>query len=255
VSEPCPDEKPKSRTAFQVAVALGIIGGSITICTGLGYVLQEGVKPIAAYHRSQNDLKQLSLAIHNEQDTHGRMPGPFLDRDFSRGGVIPETPRDRLSWRVSALPYIESSPLFHSFNHSEPWDSPTNRPHSDSHYSYYADPLDGKTTLTPYRVFYDNGALWDSDPKRRLSLKDIPDGSSNTILIAESTVQVPWAQFNEHPYSPGGPLPELGRASRNTFLVAMADGSVRVVKKSVSPATLNAAITRAGNDIVGPDWD
>ena len=73
-------------------------------------------------------------------------------------------------------------------------------------------------------------------------------------VIAESTVQVPWAQFNEHAYDPNGPLPELGRESRSKFLVAMADGSVRTVKKSVSPNTLRAAITRAGNDTVGPDW-
>ena len=107
---------------------------------------------------------------------------------------------------------------------------------------------------TRFRCFYDNGALFSTNPKDRVSISAIPDGSSNTILFAESGERVPWAQFNEWAYDPAAPPPPLGHPARDVILVAMADGSVRMVKKTVSPATLNAAITRKGGDTLGPDW-
>lgn len=245
---------PKPKQLHRTILVLGLIGGAIGLCSGLSFVFQHFGPILGAEVRSQSNLKQIGLAVHTYSGAERRMPGPFLDDHARDQFPIPENPSDRLSWRVVVLPYIEASPIYVKINKSEVWNSPTNGPLLDHHRSTFADPLDGKTSFTPYRVFYDNGALWDSDPKRRLALDKVPDGSSNTILVVESTVQVPWAQFNEHPYGPNGSLPELGRASRNTFIVVMVDGSVRTVKKTVNPATLNAAITRAGNDTVGTDW-
>lgn len=244
-----PDAPPKPRTLHRTLFALGIIGGIIGVCSGLSLILQEFGTIVGAEMRSQNNLKQIALAVHNSDDAQGFMPGPFLDDPN-----MPEKPSDRLSWRVGLLPYLESGTPFVRVNRSEAWNGPTNGPLLDRHWPTYADLHDDDATLTAYRVFHDNGALWDSDPKRRIALNKIPDGAANTILIVESTVQVPWAQFNEHPYDPAGPLPELGRTGRNTFLVCMADGSVRVVKKGVSPNTLRSAITREGGDGLGPDW-
>ena len=65
---------------------------------------------------------------------------------------------------------------------------------------------------------------------------------------------MPWPAPREVPYTPSGPLPKLGHKDRPVFLVGMADGSVRSVKKTVSDATLRAAITADANDVVGADW-
>jgi Protein of unknown function (DUF1559) len=246
------DVEPKSRRLYHLFAALAIIGGTITLCTGFFFLMSPMVAEKAARMSSTSNMKQLALAAHNSNDSMDEMPGPFVDGEMAR--TIPEDPTLRLSWRVALLPYIEASHLYSDIALTEAWDSPTNRPVTNTHYRPFADPLDGKSTLTPYRVFYDNGALWDTDPKRRVALDKIPDDAANTIMIAESTAQVPWAQFNEHPYSPDGPLPELGRATRNTFLVAMADGSVRSVKKTVAPHILRAAVTRDGGEPVGPDF-
>lgn len=257
-TEDDPDATPPNpetrRLGLRLCLTLGVIGAVIGCCTFLPPLVQEVLKPFAAEQTSKNNLHQLQLAMHMYDGTNSRMPGPHFDGGGHQGIVIPENPTDRLSWRVMMIPYLESTSLYSQVNFSEAWNGPNNGPLLNTCWHTYADPLDGKTSFTPYRVFYDNGALWDSDPKKRVALKDIPDGSSNTILIAESTVQVPWAQFNEHAYDPTGPLPELGRASRNTFLVAMADGSVRAVKKSVSANTLRAAVTRAGGESLGADW-
>lgn len=248
------DAKPKSRVWFRLCVTLGVIGGVIGLSSGLWLALREIVKPLAAQQQSRNNVKQIAIALHNINDVYGHMPGPFLDTAVEPKMTLPDIPADRLSWRVSILPYLESDPTYSRVNKSEAWNGPTNRSLLDRDWKVFADPEDHPTSLTPYRVFHDNGALWDSDPKRRLPLDRIPDGASNTILIAESTVQVPWAQFNEHQFDPNGSLPELGRASRNTFFLAMADGSVRVVKKSVAPNILRAAVTRDGGEQLPADW-
>lgn len=248
-----PDAVPKSRRLYKLCVTLGIVGGAIGLCGGLFFVMASHAQQSAAQLSSKGSMCQLDLAVHDYNDANGTMPGPFLDGAVTNG-IIPPDPADRLSWRVAILPFIEAQDLYFQFNTSERWNSPTNLPLANTHYRPLCDPLDGKTHRTPYRVFYDNGALWDSDTKCRIPLDKIPDGASNTLLFVESTGKVPWAQFNEHHYNPEGQLPELGRSSRNTFLAAMADGSVRVVKKSLSANTLRATITRAGGDAPGADW-
>jgi len=253
-TEDDPDPKPKSRWLYRLCVTLGVIGCTIGLCSGLFFLMAPTIRGNADYLSFKGTMKQLTLGVHNYNDSNGTLPGPFDDRN-GRVTEIPQDPRRRLSWRAAVLPFVEEDGVFRMLDPSQPWDGSVNSPATSLAIRPYTDPADGRTsTHTPFRVFHDNGALWDTDPKNRIPPDKIPDGASNTILIAESTVQVPWAQFNEHPFDPNGSLPELGRASRNTFLVAMADGSVRVVKKSVSANTLRAAITRDGGESLGPDW-
>jgi hypothetical protein len=244
-----PDAPPKPRTLHRALFALGVLGAMVGLCTGVSFIFEAFGKLVGDQMHSQNNLKQISLAVHDYDSALGVLPGPFLDDPN-----MPEKPSDRLSWRVTILPFLESDPTFNRVNKSEAWNGKNNGPLLDRGWHTYADPRDDDATRTAFRVFHDNGALWDSDPKRRVPFDKIPDGAANTILVVESTVQVPWAQFNEHPYDPAGPLPELGRTGRNSFLACMADGSVRAVKKSVSSNTLRSAITREGGDEVGQDW-
>lgn len=249
------DDKPNSRQWYKLCVTLGVVGVTIGICSGLLMWVFPFFQREVWYHtENHKHTQQLGIAHERYDAEHHTMPGPFHDDD-GRLTDIPPDPADRLSWRVSLLPYVEQDHLYRKFNLSEAWDSPTNAPVSATGVYTYTDYLDTyASTHTPYRVFYDNGAIFDSDPKNRVGLSNIHDGASNTLLVVESTIKVPWAQFNEHRYDPDGPLPPLGRADRGSFLAAMADGSVRVVKKSVSPNTLRATITRASGDAVGPDW-
>ena len=78
----------------------------------------------------------------------------------------------------------------------------------------------------------------------------VTDGTSNTILFAESRNLVPWAAPQDMPYSANGPLPQLGNPTRPGFIVCMADGSVKFVKNTVNPAVLRGYITR--NDGIVP---
>src|SRR5262249_35560887 len=68
--------------------------------------------------RSTNNVKQMSLAMHNYANAYGYFP---------RQAIHGKDGRPLLSWRVSLLPYLEQMPLYRKFRLDEPWDSPHNR--------------------------------------------------------------------------------------------------------------------------------
>ena len=75
-------------------------------------------------------------------------------------------------------------------------------------------------------------------------------------MIAEAGNPVIWTKPDDMEYDPKKPLPRLGRVWNPAgFLAAMADGSVRMVGPKVTEKTLRAAITAAGNETLGPDWN
>jgi hypothetical protein len=70
----------------------------------------------------------------------------------------------------------------------------------------------------------------------------------------EADDRVPWTKPQELTYSPQKPLPALGGHYNGDFLVALADGSVRIVRKTTSETAIRAAITANGGEIPPSDW-
>lgn len=89
-----------------------------------------------------------------------------------------------------------------------------------------------------------------SSPPR---ITSISDGTSNTFLIAEAGEAVPWTMPVDIAYDPRKPLPKLGGQFPHTFHVAMADGSVRALPKSIDSAMIHRAISANGGEVVA--WD
>jgi len=244
---------PKSGSGMKVVfIVLGIVGVVVVGLVVGGFFAVSKVREAAARMQTSNNMKQIGLGLQNYNDQHIKSPGPFVDPTPGMSG--PANPSDRLSWRVELLPYIEQGNLFTGIQRDQAWNSPANQPFTSKPIKTFGDPNDPSDANTRFRCFYDNGALFSSNPKDRVSISAIPDGASNTIMFAESGERVPWAQFNEWAFDPNSPPPSLGHPNRDVILVGMADGSVRFIKKTVSPASLNAAITRAGNDVVGSDF-
>src|SRR5207249_2796575 len=67
---------------------------------------------------SQNNLKQIGLAMHNYHDTY---------RHFPPQALTDKNGKPLLSWRVAVLPFIEQDNLYRQFKLDEPWDSEHNR--------------------------------------------------------------------------------------------------------------------------------
>jgi hypothetical protein len=111
---------------------------------------------------------------------------------------------------------------------------------------------------TCYRIFVGGGAMFEHGKKTRLSpigmsgpdVIFIPDGTANTLMIAEATGTIPWTMPVELEYVHGGPLPPLGPANESNFVVAFADGSVRAFPRGIDPERLHAAITAAGSETI-----
>jgi hypothetical protein len=196
-----------------------------------------------------NQLHQLAIGLLSYADDHnGTLPAHAV---FGCDG------QPLLSWRVLILPYIEEEALFREFRLDEPWDSPHNMRLLPRMPKLYA-PVPGKRLprehATHFQVFIGTGAAFEGRDGV-LFPGGFPDGTFNTILIVEAADAVPWTKPADVAYAPDSPLPPLGSVSPKFFMVAMADGSTRAVDHQlVSEATLRAAITRNGGEILGDDW-
>jgi hypothetical protein len=186
---------------------------------------------------SANNLKQLALAMHNYLDTYKQFPPVAI---FSSQGGKP-----LLSWRVALLPYLEQNELYKKFRLDEPWDSAHNKKLLAQMPKVYA-PVGIKSKephTTFYQVFTGKGTMFEG--AKGATIGSIPDGLSNTIMIAEAGEPVPWTKPEDLPYDDGKPLPKLGAMFDNGFHIAMADGSVRLVPKKFNERILRLAITCA----------
>jgi len=197
--------------------------------------------------QSMNNLKQMGLAMHNYHSTYEKFPPAYsADKDG----------KPLLSWRVHILPYIEQEALYKEFHLDEPWDSEHNKkliarmPKVYQSSKALPESLGVTTYLTPRAketVFPGKDAI---------GIKDITDGTSNTILIvdADDDHAVIWTKPEDLKIDPK--KPEVGLANRNGngFLVEMCDGAVRMLSNKISAKTLWAAFTRAGGEVLGSDF-
>ncbi len=204
-----------------------------------------------------NDLKQLALALHSYHDANDHLPGanaPHLDPKGS-GQKYP------VSWRVLILPYVEMTDTQSGYRFDEPWDGPHNialldrmpkslrHPKAESEqtppgYTHYR-VIVSRSDAKPSALFTD-GLL---GPK----LKEIPDGTSNTIMIVEAEEAVPWTMPEVLLLDRNQPLPKLGGHLGKYFLAALADGSVRTFRNDMPEHKLRAWITKDGGEELDGD--
>ncbi len=242
-----------SKTLF---IVLGSLGAVFALCIG-GVVAMymfavkpvvekaiEKVKEAEERMSSTNNAKLIGMGTIFYHDINDRYPLVYAN-------TINQPPADitqMLSWRVSVLPYLEQQGLHQQFNLNENWDSATNKPLGQRRLAIFADDLQNEQTR--YRCFYDNDAIFSSNPRQTTRLSNIHDGTSNTMIMAEFTETVPWSQCNELRYDPARPLPAFGKPNTSAFIAAFADGSVRTIRKTVDEKMLRNAITKADGNVV-----
>ncbi len=156
-----------------------------------------------------------------------------------------------LSWRVMLLPYLGHADLYDKFKLDEPWDSAHNKPLSDQMPSVYRSlstnaKLPGKTT---YLAPIGKGLLFSGD-KQGIGLRDVTDGTSNTIAIlqADENHAVPWASPQDLAVDLKKPADGLVEYPGAGALVGISDGRVATLRKGIADKSLAALFTRNGND-------
>lgn len=228
--------------------SLGIGPMQAGMAIGLLLPAVQGAREGATRAASTNNMKQLGLAMHNYHAAYGALP-PAV--------VTDKNGKPLYSWRVLILPFIEQEAVYRAWKLDEPWDSPNNKPLSDRVIRTFNEPSEPPSNRTHYRVFYGNGALFNTAVQGRPTgtrFADIVDGTSNTLMIAQTRDSVPWAAPDELPYDPAKPLPALGLPGARDFLCGIADGSVRRVKNNLKPQTLHWLIQKADGNVL-PDLD
>jgi hypothetical protein len=215
----------RTEKSLRASASLSLDGAARKI---IGVTLVE----TARLNKAKNNLKQLTLAMHNYHDTYGNLPTPAITD--AKGKPL-------LSWRVAILPFIEQQHLYNQFKLDEPWDSPHNKKLLERMPSIYA-PV-GVKTKEPYSTFYQlctgPNTPWLTISTRARIPANFPDGTSNTFFLVEAAEAVPWTKPVDLAIDPKKPLPSLGAQFKEVFLAGMADGSVRSL-----PRDLDAKILR-----------
>jgi hypothetical protein len=209
----------------------------------------QSVRNAAQKQIDMNNLHQLALAMHNYAIGSQCLPSAAI---CSADG------KPLLSWRVAMLPFLEQNDLYSQFHLNEAWDSPHNMTLLEKMPSVFASPngVGDKQGATRYRVFTGDQAAFPLLSRKKgmagafgRPFTEFTDGTSNTALIFETAEPVEWTKPEDMPYDPKGKLPKMG-GTANGFHAAFADGSVRLLPRSLDEKTLRAIITPAGGEIV-----
>jgi hypothetical protein len=200
------------------------------------------VRDAAARLRSQNNLRQIAIAMHNYESVNGGLPAQAVyDKD---GKAL-------LSWRVMILPYIEQNELYKEFKLDEAWDSPHNKKLLAKMPNTYQAPTGKPQHLhgTFYQGFAGKGAFFEG--KKGIRFADITDGTSNTIMIVEAGNDVPWTKPEDLPFVPDKPLPKRANMYLTPgFNAVFCDGAARFISDKVKDSSLQKIITRNGGEVL-----
>jgi prepilin-type processing-associated H-X9-DG protein len=211
------------------------------------------VRSAASRMKDSNSLKQIGIALHNYHDTYSQV----VVHAVGPNALPLKNPKDKplLSWRVALLPYLEHDNLYRQFKLDEPWDSPHNKKLVEKMPAVYAPPKPGKPGYTHLQMVVGPNAM---QPVGARIPGSFPDGTSNTIAVAEAAQPVIWTKPDDI-MLPGKALPKdlkkkFGGLHPGGFNVLLWDGSVRFIKDSVSDATLGRALNPRDGMVLGSDW-
>lgn len=236
-----------------LVIVLGIVGIGAIACGGILLALLlpavQAARGASQKMQSQNNLKQIALALHNYHDTYQVFPPAY---------TVDANGRKMHSWRTIILPYVEAQHVYQQVNFNEPWDSPTNLAVAAQMPFVYRHPADGpagsSTTETSYLAVFGPNAIFSGEKGAKMS--EITDGTSNTVMVAEVRGSgVNWMEPRDLDMTQfvgqfGMPTPGKPSYPGGGGNVAMADGSVRFLDGNVDPGTRQAIATRNGAEPV-----
>jgi prepilin-type N-terminal cleavage/methylation domain-containing protein len=269
---------PRAFTLVELLVVIAIIG----VLVALLLPAVQAAREAGRRAQCQNNLRQVGIGLQAYHDTW---------KAFPRGGW--SSTSANLSWGAAILPHIEEQPLFLRLNRDKPYTDPSNLAVGSTVLPVFICPTSSKEMLTKksadlpststhmyartdYGAVNGERALRASTatnvPERgamilekNISLAQITDGASHTILIGESPeglhslwfgvrnlfdqsapINAPATYASQYVFYDYGQ--EISSYHPDGALVLLADGSVHFLSESISPQTLSALCSREGND-------
>jgi prepilin-type N-terminal cleavage/methylation domain-containing protein len=207
VAQPVPAQRRHGFTLIELLVVIAIIA----ILIGLLLPAIQKVREAAARAQSQNNLKQMSLALHNAHDVNGALPP--LSGIYPPNGSGEGAGYGPVHYLI--LPFIEQQALYdrgfwragrEKRSNQGPQSFPVKVFRNPSDFSAPADPIVLNYAGTSYGANAQVFALVDAlgrmvNAQNYRTLLSITDGTSNTIAFAEGYAKcgsggMSWGELN-----------------------------------------------------------
>ena len=263
-----PDGHTSTNRQSVPSTPVGNVNATFTLPVAIALMLPavQQAREAARRTQSKNNLKMLALAAHFHNDVHNHFPTGTVANPKLK-------PEQRLSWAWSLLPYLEQESLQKATDKNQSWDANANSILSQTVVPGFQNPSQTGLRRTASSGDYvgiagvgANAAMLPlTDPKvgmfgydRKLSFRDITDGSSNTLMFGDSTTPnlsmfaggpETIRGFSQSPYlnGPDG----IGSPHSGGVQFAFADGTVRFISVDVDEKILEALATIRGGEVVG----
>ena len=253
-------------------IELLVVIALISILVGLLLPAVQHTRESARKMQCQANLRQMGIALQNFHSTHNQFPA----------GKLGFNAVDH-SWCTFLLPYIEQTSLSGQFDLAKQWDdevSSKNGPTARTQVALFRCPTSafehagvidycgisggtqgGLEIGNSRNEALGSGVLVtvNEETPTYVSYRDIIDGSSNTICIAEAVGRNDetgrWACGNNlvvTDVNPVGTPGKLASFHSNGVHALRADGSGTFISENIELAVLGAISTRNGGEVVSP---
>ncbi len=233
-----------NRLTMNSNATIGVASTGVLVALLLPAV--QAARDAARRASSNNNLKQIGLAMHNYHETFKQMPVGESERIQYKDG------KQLLSWRVHLLPFLEEDVLYRQFRLDEPWNSSHNVKLLDQIPPVYVNPRHDLGNRTVYLAPMGPRTILGSG--KAVRFRDITDGTSQTLAVISvgPGQAIPWTQPADLTIDPVDPVGSIG-SERGNFQALFADGSVQSIGTSISANVLKALIQRDDNQPVNRD--
>ncbi|MBI1312379.1 DUF1559 domain-containing protein [bacterium] len=229
----------------------GLIRNVIWLANHQERLTQSSARRAAARSQTKLQLKQMGISMHRFHEVHGALPA---------GGTFDETGAGLHSWTTALLPYLgspDAADLTAKIQFDQPWDALQNAPVMRNTIAQLLGPNMPKSTWVDQRGFaatHYAANSWLMGPNSSVAIRDIKDGTTNTLLIGQIRDQIPawgnpvnWRDPAQRLNSPGA----FGSMHVGVVQFVLADGSVRAISENIDPQVMRALASPDGGEPVG----